>query len=234
MTGERPELPPAVAGSRLGELVRAVVADWPTVLAALDPADQDELVALVAEIGTREPTQARLALEDLLIRADLPREHPVTLVFRGAVRNTGTASIDSPEQIDAALRWLAASLSPEFVAATSIPSEPVTRTTVVNRIAAIAAYGPEEIAEPTPPELIRLRIGGAVRLPRFQFGADGRPDAVVLEVNRVLDAEHDPWGVAGWWLDRHSWLLGAPIELVDGTADDRRRVVVAAAAEVAD
>ncbi|MFJ5776137.1 hypothetical protein [Streptomyces sp. NPDC093094] len=72
-----------------------------------------------------------------------------------------------------------------------------------------AGADPEADAETV--DLIGLPVGGGrLRLPAFQFAADGRPRPVVLTVNRLLDARRDPWGVADWWLSPNAWLAEAP------------------------
>ncbi|MCK9925945.1 hypothetical protein MXD62_02005 [Frankia sp. Mgl5] len=74
--------------------------------------------------------------------------------------------------------------------------------------------------DPDAPGLIRLRrAGGMIQLPAFQFDERLRPRPVVVTVNRLLEAEADPWGVASWWLDRNSWLGGAPADLVGRVPD---------------
>jgi hypothetical protein len=81
-----------------------------------------------------------------------------------------------------------------------------------------------------PAELIRLadpRDGD--RYPEFQFGAaDGSPYDVVLEVNRLLLADIDPWGAATWWLSGNTWLGGTPARLL-GRLPDHRLVGAATA-----
>ncbi|MBD0737661.1 hypothetical protein [Streptomyces sp. CBMA29] len=60
------------------------------------------------------------------------------------------------------------------------------------------------------------------RYPAFQFTADeGTPHEVVLEVNRLLLADIDPWGVADWWLSDNEWLGGQPAALIGELADSR-------------
>ncbi|MFF8381436.1 hypothetical protein ACF07V_35600 [Streptomyces sp. NPDC015661] len=71
--------------------------------------------------------------------------------------------------------------------------------------------------DPYARELIRLRgAGGVLRLPRFQFSEGTLPWMAVLEVNRLLEADRDPWGAADWWLSANAWLGAAPAELLGG------------------
>ncbi|MET9700257.1 hypothetical protein ABZY31_25540 [Streptomyces sp. NPDC006529] len=104
---------------------------------------------------------------------------------------------------------------------------------VRDRLLAEPSVGDAEALEggcdPYGPGLIRLRAtGGFVRLPAFQFGADGRPVPVVHEVNRLLDADHDPWGAATWWFSPHARLGALPVRLL-GTPAERRLPAEAAA-----
>lgn len=82
-----------------------------------------------------------------------------------------------------------------------------------------------------PPELIRLtdpELGD--RYPEFQFEpGGGAPYDVVLEVNRVLLADADPWGAADWWLSDNPWLGGGPPATLLGIRPDRELVGAAVA-----
>jgi hypothetical protein len=77
--------------------------------------------------------------------------------------------------------------------------------------------------DPQSRGLIRLRAsGGELRLPAFQFTVATAPWPVVLEVSGILDAEHDPWGTADWWLSGNSWLDGeAPAQMLGAGRDDQ-------------
>ncbi|MFC9233421.1 hypothetical protein ACFTZI_31415 [Streptomyces decoyicus] len=81
-----------------------------------------------------------------------------------------------------------------------------------------------------PPELIRLAAPhGGDRYPEFQFAAgSGTPYEVVLEVNRLLLADIDPWGAAAWWLSGNTWLGGTPAALL-GRLPDQQLVGAATA-----
>ncbi|MFE9068545.1 hypothetical protein [Streptomyces violaceusniger] len=82
-----------------------------------------------------------------------------------------------------------------------------------------------------PPELIRFAgadLGD--RYPEFQFQpGGGAPYEVVLEVNRVLLADADPWGAADWWLSGNTWLGGGPPAALLGVRPDRELVGAAVA-----
>lgn len=102
---------------------------------------------------------------------------------------------------------------------------------VRQRLLAEPALDPDTVerrgGSPYAPGLIRLRgPGGLIRLPSFQFSADGLPRPAVLEVNALLDADRDPWGAADWWLSANAWLATTPARLL-GTGGDRRLVETA-------
>ncbi|MFI8885486.1 hypothetical protein [Streptomyces sp. NPDC053813] len=81
-----------------------------------------------------------------------------------------------------------------------------------------------------PPELIRLADPrGGERYPEFQFPEGcGSPYEVVMQVNRLLLADIDPWGAAAWWLSGNTWLGGTPAALL-GRLPDQELVGAAAA-----
>jgi hypothetical protein len=67
--------------------------------------------------------------------------------------------------------------------------------------------------------------------PAFQFDADGHVANAVADVNRLLDAESDPWGVASWWLTPHASLCAIPADAIRVGKDED---VLAAANAVSD
>ncbi|GAA2253965.1 hypothetical protein GCM10010415_12690 [Streptomyces atrovirens] len=102
---------------------------------------------------------------------------------------------------------------------------------VRERLLAEPALDPDTVerrgGSPYSPDLIRLRgAGGRLRLPSFQFSEDALPWLTVLEVNALLDADHDPWGAADWWLSANAWLGTSPARLL-GTGRDRQLVETA-------
>ncbi|MEU8462184.1 hypothetical protein [Streptomyces sp. NPDC029003] len=96
---------------------------------------------------------------------------------------------------------------------------------VRDRLLAAPSLGDAQALEggcdPYAPGLIRLRAaGGLIRLPAFQFTADGAVRERVRAVNLVLDADADPWGAADWWLSPNAWLAAVPVALL-GTEGER-------------
>lgn len=75
------------------------------------------------------------------------------------------------------------------------------------------------VRHPWAGDLIRLvDEAGRARIPAFQVEA-GVPVPVVVQINRLLGAEEDPWGVADWWLRRNTRLGAAPATLVGQVPD---------------
>jgi hypothetical protein len=68
--------------------------------------------------------------------------------------------------------------------------------------------------------LIRLDSMEGDRFPAFQFDAAGQPILLVLHINELLEADDDPWGVADWWLGRHSWFSQTPAESIGEVSDE--------------
>jgi len=80
-------------------------------------------------------------------------------------------------------------------------------------------------------DLIGLPHRGGFVYPAFQFDPDRHLVwPVVARVNLRLDARHDPWGVAGWWLTPDRLLGAPPAALV--TAAEREAEIEAAAEAV--
>lgn len=56
-------------------------------------------------------------------------------------------------------------------------------------------------------DIVGLDVGGRTLYPAFQF--DRRSGSVrprVAQINHLLDAAGDPWGVASWWVEPLAWL----------------------------
>ncbi len=77
--------------------------------------------------------------------------------------------------------------------------------------------------------LIGLRHRNQFLYPAFQFDRDrGRVDPVVAEINQLLAADDDPWGVASWWLSTNDRLGGqAPKDALQDPEARSRLVTIA-------
>ncbi|MEV6133695.1 hypothetical protein AB0M05_44000 [Streptomyces violaceusniger] len=161
----------------------------------------------------------------------LPFDHPVREAL-DSLRLAGAAPVGHP----AILR------SRELLARLTADPSSTPDTTVViiaaveRRLLQAPALSAAEVrgryrGSAPPPELIRLadpNLGG--RYPEFQFESrGGAPYQVVLEVNRVLLADADPWGAADWWLSGNAWLGGGPPAALIGIRPDRELVDAAIA-----
>ncbi len=70
--------------------------------------------------------------------------------------------------------------------------------------------------------LLGVPVRNRYLYPSFQFdAARAQVHPVVAQVNRLLGAADDPWGVASWWISDHPRLDGAsPRDLVGGQRQD--------------
>ncbi|MFD6857123.1 hypothetical protein ACFWCF_07235 [Rhodococcus sp. NPDC060090] len=78
-------------------------------------------------------------------------------------------------------------------------------------------------------DIVGYEIGGRFLYPSFQFdAATAKVRPIVSEVNQLLDAKHDPWGVSSWWLSPSGWLEDgqSPADLATaGGHEDRIRAI---------
>lgn len=175
-----------------------------------------EALAAVAaddERGRRSALQGvRRALRPLSF------DHPV----RAALDSSRlVAAPPVPADVDVArelLAWLAAPADEPEPPAGTRPGH-----LLLDALTLSAQEARDRCGGPPPPELIRVPGSPeGARYPRFQFPAgSGAPYGVVLEVNRLLLADIDPWGAGNWWLSDNSWLGGAPASLLGRLSDDR-------------
>ncbi|TDB82202.1 hypothetical protein E1264_31675 [Actinomadura sp. KC216] len=201
----------------LFDAIDALVEHWSDVRLRMSDRAWNRLTRLVDEMttGSQDPGDlADLAAEvaNLLAR-ELDADHPV----RRARARTGTRFGSG-----AARPW------PDLVRRLELrmaPGAPAAPAPEEEWLLSADSLGRDDIAHhghgPPDPDLILLdRPDGGVQFPAFQFGADGRPIPLVLRINRLLDVQDDPWGVADWWLGPNTWLDAAPADLL-GRADDR-------------
>lgn len=79
--------------------------------------------------------------------------------------------------------------------------------------------------------LLGLPLGRSVHFPAFQFDvASHRIRPGVADVNKLLNARADPWGVASWWISPSGWLDDdrSPLDLaVAGDVNTLRELATA-------
>ena len=211
------------------DVLRKLVDHWDDVQQLLDPAARAQLAELISQLTAGSDDQALDAADDMvaLLLGSLPPEHPVVQAARGDFRLAGAPD----PAISVTLRWGLAALSSE---AQEIPENVAVEQTwdhATRRLLGAASLSTAQILargqSPDQPSLIRLeRADGTPQWPAFQFGPDGAVLPVVSRINAVLDAAHDPWGVADWWLGQNAWLDDAPARLI-GILDDADLIATA-------
>ncbi|SER75782.1 hypothetical protein [Streptomyces qinglanensis] len=203
-----------------------------------------EALAGTAADDDRAVGRAFQGVRVLLTRLPLPYDHPVHLALdsdRLAGVPPGSATVVDARELAALLTGSAPAGS-----ATGPGADPGTGGTDPDPGPGSLLGAHERLlrAPALPADEARARCGGAappselIRLsdplgrehyPAFQFPAGhGAPHEVVLEVNRLLLADIDPWGAAAWWLEGNTWLGGAPASLL-GRLPDRELVGAATA-----
>ncbi|MDY0810691.1 DUF3168 domain-containing protein [Kitasatospora purpeofusca] len=215
---------------------------WAEVQEHLDEPTRAAVVALLdAPSADPERTARRIVR---LVLAALPDGHPVRAALEDSVRYSRAVRVESANR-DAVLQVLDLVLGrstdgggPETPAEADPQPVPVPPDDADDWLLAADSVSAADYRagghDPADPDLIRLTDRqGAVRLPSFQFdGASGRPLPVVVAVNRLLDADDDPWGVADWWLGANAWLDAVPARLL-GTPGEHG-LLAAARAEIAE
>lgn len=186
-------------------------------------------LADLAQAGD-DATAARGALRDIrrMLLLNLPANHELRERISQEVRGTGL--VDAPP---AELRPDTAQLAEVMALLSTVewpqlaPQSAQLARAAQRRLLAAPARGTDQLSagaahDPLRAGLIRLTDrGGGARYPDFQFDPDnGEPRPVVQEINRLLLADEDPWGVADWWLGGNSWLRGAPADLLGEVPDD--------------
>ncbi|MEV8545984.1 hypothetical protein [Streptomyces sp. NPDC051572] len=205
-----------------------------SIRAALTDEEYQLLLTQVRALADTPPGDSRGLRRSLqnvrLCLVVLPFGHPVRQAL-DSVRLVGTVPVRPPDprQIRNVLaRLLADPPQPPDTAAIIAAVE--------RRLLQEPALSAAEVRDrcrdsAPPPELIRLadpELG--YRYPEFQFSpGGGAPYEVVLEVNRVLLADADPWGAADWWLSGNTWLGGGPPAALLGVRPDRELVGAAVA-----
>ncbi|MGW7239427.1 hypothetical protein [Streptomyces sp. NPDC054804] len=217
--------------SFLADAVEAIRANWGELYGLLDGPARQELREILAE-AEADPEAAAAELH-ALVKPFVPPGHPLREVLTPSgvrFRPTSGPAAEGPLLLESLLR-----LRENAVAA------PGTDGPAVRALApeAAPAYLPDPddswlLAEPSVDRpsltltveelryLITLTDGrNTEHVPAFQLDpVTGTPYPVVVEINRMLSADEDPWGAADWWLGSNVWLNAAPARLLGTGADD--------------
>jgi hypothetical protein len=206
------------------DVVAALVQRWDDVLPYLEPEDlhafADTVTLIESSSAVDQAAAGALANLMTLLIVRLPSGHPVREAIASQSRLAGPATASA--EVARALRAL-----PGISAALSLADPPAASGSQAaqQRLLEAPALTFEQVRErggdPDRDDLIRLSPGvGPVRLPAFQFDAEGRPLPVVSAINTLLRAAEDPWGVADWWLGANAWLGAVPADLLGRVDDD--------------
>jgi len=227
----------------LADVIEIIAAQWDDVLRHLSTDDRERLTALGQEFlaGADEASRYDAAQEIVdTVAPALPADHPV----RRAIASEGTKYAVGQLDWSLAAQTLRARLGTAglrlFVAGQPgagpelSPAEPhdivgEVQEWILAAPAVTEAQVRDRGLDPNAPGLIRLSgPRGDVRLPAFQFDPGGHPYPVVIQINLLLDAGDDPWGVADWWLGPNGWIGAVPAESI-GRLDDTLLVAAARA-----
>jgi hypothetical protein len=218
----------------LPDAITILVQSWDDVVARLDDGQRAALIGLTGELlHTGGVARRDIALDIMdLLTPVLPPGHPVRRAFAAENKKFDAGAADWDAALTA-LRHHTVSVMGSGTPGPGAPPESVRRE-AERSLLAFPALDAGQVrrlgADPRDPVLIRLETpGGGARLPAFQFGRDGRPLPVVAAINRLLDAEDDPWGVADWWLGPNAWIDAVPAEVLGRVAD---QVLIGAARAV--
>ncbi|MFG2616679.1 hypothetical protein ACGFXC_03585 [Streptomyces sp. NPDC048507] len=199
----------------------AAAAAWQELRPLLDPGALDRLALLLAEArrSTGGAAERAVLLAARLLGEELPGRFP------GDSRLTAAPQAPAEGHLGFFADDLAVLVLDGHHMVGPVLGE------VRDRLLAAPSLGDAQVLEggcdPYAPGLIRLRAaGGLIRLPAFQFTADGAVRERVRAVNLVLGADADPWGAADWWLSPNAWLAAVPAALL---ATEGERGLLAAA-----
>jgi hypothetical protein len=203
----------ATATDRIYRLLSedSVIAEGPEAEAVLDAA---------ADVAARHP---RLRSKGPLIRSLLAWEAElgeVTLALAGGPRRALSASDLASER--------QARLAAESMA--RIWEERMLEPRAAAQALGASAGNRQKVADLRQRSvLLGLPHGNRYLFPAFQFDlARKRVHPAAAEVNQLLAAARDPWGVASWWITPNTWIGGErPMDL----ATTRHAAEVRAAAE---
>ena len=229
------------------DVIRVLAEHWDQVLLLL-PGDLRDVVAGYAQqLLSSADLEAQLGAARRIVRIVAPRlpaDHPVRRALAAESHRYAGPTTDLAPSLALLRASLSAAALDEVIRLKPAAAGDPDRTEDPEKagdpdreaedwLLAAPAVDQAEVrrhgVDPESPALIRLGgPGQASRWPTFQFDPAGRPYPVVTEINILLDADHDPWGVADWWLGRNAWLDACPANLV-ARGEDARLIAAAQA-----
>ncbi|MFD9733407.1 hypothetical protein [Umezawaea sp. NPDC059074] len=192
-------------------IIEALLANWERVYALLDDQAREELRDRVSAMREATTPQERNKHANRVIRVLMANLEDDPVLDADGHRFGSARKQDA----DSALLALTSRL-PVFGG----PARTVEERLLAN------GWEPAHVlrgrgVDPDVPDLIGVdRNDGSRAVPVFQFDDQGTPISIVIQVNRVLGAREDPWGVADWWLSANVWLHEIPSALIGRTSDD--------------
>lgn len=200
----------------LADALTAIAADWPQLSAGLTGDRRAEARRQLAAAVHGAAWRPRVLLQ--LLVGDQP-DHPAWAALRSGARRTTLPQLD-PESAALRLRWLL-ELDDEPSDAPPAEHDSTRWQDVAERAELRIWLAPMRPAPAGAEDVLSLAHHGDRVSPTFQFDEAGDPLAVVVEINRTLDARGDPWGAASWWLAPHAALHAIPADAVrHGQASD--------------
>lgn len=232
-------------GQPADPVLRAIAGYWDDIQRLAGPGQRARLAALLDGTAEPDPDEARAALADALIDI-LPPDHPLSQLLQTGTLYRGELSEQTEAELADELRRLGrlvllghepdepaapapSPAGPTVTDAAAVTGPPVSDfdRQVQARLLALPSVSADDPRNGRADHrgLIRLpRPDGGGQLPAFQFGPSGGPWPIVSEINRLLDAAADPWGVTCWWVDPHALLDAAPADLLGRGNDDLLRL----------
>ncbi len=196
----------------LSDALLVVAEMWPAVRERIEPAELERarrLLAAAVHGASWEPQELLVSL----LGPESP-EHPAwQALIHSPERQTAHATLPVPAAaarlrlvVERELEW------PHVIPgeATALDPDRVDAEAEA-RVWAVPLISIEQIGRASGNMLVLDRDGARVA-PAFQFDANRELLTLAAEVNELLGAHDDPWGVASWWLTPHAALHGIPAD----------------------
>jgi hypothetical protein len=196
----------------LSDALLVVAEMWPDLRERVEPARLERarrLLAAAVHGASWEPDE----LLDSLLGPE-PLEHPAwQALIHSPERQTAHATLPVPLAaarlrlvVERDLEWRRTSTEE-----TAVSDPDRVDAEAEARLWAVPLLAVEVIDRPSRTMLVLERDGHHLA-PAFQFDSNRELLTLAAEVNDLLGADDDPWGVASWWLTPHAALHGIPAD----------------------